>query len=154
MALHLPLSVHLPRRALARRDAFIAALMRALRPRPSAAALAVGTFAFKNDEERFARALLFEHSRFWLYRSNQRAFCGDFVIVDMSSPRPARRRAFVVELKHGAPLRRGGGGAGVQLRNAEQVVRDLRGAVLGDEASWDILTGDGGHILAWLSARD
>ncbi|APR81708.1 Hypothetical protein A7982_07057 [Minicystis rosea] len=156
MAFHLPLSVRLHRRSLARRDLFFSTLMRILRPPPSVAGLAMSTFAFKNDEEDFARALLARHGRLWLYRSNQRAFCGDFVIVDMSSPSPAARRAFVVDLKQGAPLRRGGGGAGVQLRNAEQVIRHVgnAGTVLGDEAPWDVVTGDGARILEWLSARE
>jgi hypothetical protein len=153
MAFQLPLCVRLHRRALLRRDAFFSSLMRVLRPPPSAAGLAMHSFAFKNDEEDFARALLARHGRLWLYRSNQRAFCGDFVIVDMSSPSPARRRAFVVDIKLGAPLRRGGGGAGVQLRNAADVVRHVgaAGAVLGDDAPWDIVTGDGARILEWLS---
>jgi hypothetical protein len=150
MALHFPLSLKLTRGALARRDAFFASILRALRPPPADAALAVHTFAFKNDEEGFARALLARRSHLWLYRSNQRAFCGDFVAVDMSSPRPSLRRAYVLELKRGAPLRPGGG-VGVQLRNAERAVRDL--AVLGAEATWEVLTGDGERILDRLSAR-
>jgi hypothetical protein len=145
------MSIRLTRRAVARRDAFFASILRALRPPSGAEALCVGTFAFKNDEEGFARALLLRQSRIWLYRSNQRAFCGDFVAVDMSSPKPSQRRAFVLELKRGAPLRTGGGGAGVQLRNAERAVRDLAGAVLGDEPAWDAVTGDGERILAWLA---
>jgi hypothetical protein len=151
--LHLPLAIRIPRRALARRDAFFSTLMAAIRPPPAAAALAIGAYAFKNDEEGFARALLAAHARLWLYRSNQRAFCGDFVVVDMSSPRPSRRRALVLELKHGAPLRFGGGGAGVQLVNAERAVHELSGAVLGEGARWDLLTGDGERMLRWISRR-
>jgi hypothetical protein len=150
MALHLPLAIRIPRRALARRDAFFATLLAAVRPPPSAAALAVGAYAFKNDEEGFARALLARHARLWLYRSNQRAFCGDFLVVDMSSPRPEGRRALVLELKRGAPLRHGGGGAGVQLRNAERAVRGLGVDMLGESPRWELVTGDGERMLAWI----
>lgn len=153
MALRLPLSIRLSRRAVARRDAFFARVLGAVRPAPADAARAVHAFALKNDEESFARALLERHSRLWLYRGNQRAFCGDFVAVDMSSPRPSSRRAFVLELKRGAVLRCGGGGAGVQLVHAERAVRDPAsvGAVLGEEAPWEMVCGDGERILDWLS---
>ena len=75
--------------------------------------------------------------------------CGDFLVVDMSSPDHKRRRAFVMELKSGAPLRLGGGGAGVQLRNAGKAVRDvaLASGVLDAEAPYELVTGDGERLL-------
>lgn len=152
MATRLPFSIKLSRRALARRDAFFASILRAVRPSSAEAGAAVHAFAFKNDEERFARALLDVQSRIWLYRNNQRAFCGDFIAVDMSSPKPAKRRAIVIELKQGAPVRWGGGGAGVQLKNAAEALRDPRGAgaVLGDEAPWEMVSGDAARLLGSL----
>jgi hypothetical protein len=150
--LRLPLAVRVTRRTLVQSDYFIASILRAVRPARAATAFAFHTFAFKNDERGFARELLARRTELWLFRSNQRAFCGDFVAIDMSSPVPGRRRAFVLELKLGARLRVGSGG--VQLRNAESAVRDLgRGGVLGDEAGFDVVTGDAERILAFLSAR-
>ena len=84
------------------------------------------------------------------------AFCGDFVVVDVSSPSRSRRRAFVLDLKHGARLRTGGGGAGVQLRNAPRVVQEvaLATGVLDAAASFELLTGDAGLILSFLGVRE
>jgi hypothetical protein len=82
-------------------------------------------FAFKSDEGLFARQLLARRSQLWLFRSHQRRFCGDFVVVDMSSPVAARRRSWIVDLKLGAPLKLGGGGAGVQLKNADRAVAEI-----------------------------
>lgn len=153
MPLRLPLSVKLTRRAVARRDLFCELVLRAVRPPPADAAFAVHAYAFKADEGDFARELLERCSRLWLFRSNQRAFCGDFVAVDMSSPSPARRRAFVLELKRGAALRLGGGAVGVQLRNAALAVRSLtgEGGLLGEDAEHLIVTGDGAQILERFS---
>ena len=117
----LPTSVKLTRRALDRADALFAHFVRVLRPSAADAGFAVQSFAFKNDEHAFARALLQRRTEIWLFRSNQRAYCGDFIAVDMSNPSPDRRRAIVIDLKRGAPLRTGGG-AGVQLRNAAEAV--------------------------------
>src|SRR5690349_3063427 len=86
------LVLRLPRSALVRRDAVA---------RLSATWQARSLFAFKCDELAFARALLARRTNLWLYRTSQRAFAGDFIVVDVSSP-PSRvdsRRAFVIELK-------------------------------------------------------
>src|SRR5262245_7364932 len=124
MTTRIPLSIRLRRRALDRRDAFFALVARAL-PLSVDPAFGASLFAFKNDELGFARALLGRCPNLWLYRSNQRAYCGDFVAIDMSSPSPSRRRAVLIELKRGRPVRVGGGGAGVQLRNADRLVKEL-----------------------------
>ncbi len=88
------------------------------------------------------------------FRSNQRAFSGDFVVVDVSSPAKGRRRAFVVDLKQGAPVRVGGGGAGVQLKNAANVVRDIaRAGALDEESPYELLTGDGSALLAYFGVE-
>jgi len=151
MSLRLPLFLKLTRRALDRRDEFFASILRAVRPASADTAFAVHAFAFKNDEQGFARALLARRTEIWLFRANQRAFCGDFLLVDMSSPATSRRYAFVLELKLGAPLRVGGGG--VQLRNAGRAVRDLSRMQgrLGDEPRFEVLTGDGAAILRLFS---
>lgn len=60
-----------------------------------------------------------------IFRADQRRFCGDFICVDVSSPPQVQGNlllpaweVFVLDLKRGAPLQVGGGGAGIQLRNA------------------------------------
>lgn len=91
-------------------------------------------FALTADEERFVYSLLGEPDgnglrkhNLWVFRVHQQKFAGDFVLVDLSSPlRPlAGQRmpwwdVFVLDLKMNAPLKLGGGGAGVQLRFAEE----------------------------------
>jgi hypothetical protein len=111
-------------------------------------------FWFKNDEKDFARELLSRRPKHWLFRCDQRRACGDFVVVDMSSPRPAGRLAFVVDLKQGADLKQGGGGAGAQLLNASRAVEDVadRYQVLASGASFSLLTGDRRLLLAFLGA--
>jgi hypothetical protein len=119
------------------------------------AAVVLSEFAFKNDEQRFARVLMEKKSNLWLFRSNQRAFCGDFIVVDVSSPDPARRRAFVVDLKRGARVKVGGGGAGVQLRGAASAVRELAratGALVEATARVALVTGDGELLLRFFGA--
>jgi hypothetical protein len=152
MSTRLPLCLRLRRRALERRDELFASILRETRPRTAEEAFAVHAFAFKNDEHAFARTLLARRTELWLFRANQRAFCGDFVAVDMSAAAGARRRALVLELKLGAPLRVGNGG--VQLRNAARAVRDLplRHEAIGDPPAFTVLTGDGAALLDLLSA--
>jgi hypothetical protein len=154
MSRTLPFLLELPRRALARRDLVPALLRRASGVARADLPRAVEAFALKNDELSFARALLVRRSQLRLFRSNQRAFCGDFVVIDVSSPAVERRRAVVLDLKHGARLRVGGGGAGIQLRNAELAVRDLARttSVLAEEAPFDMVTGDSGAVLGFFRA--
>ena len=153
MAVQLPLTLKLTRAALARHDHFRQLVERARPPRVDAA-VAYHAFAFKADEAGFARALLDRHPRLWLFRGNQRASCGDFLIVDMSSPRPAHRTAYVVELKLGAPARVGGGPVGVQLARAGEALAELPGRTA--DAPVVILTGDGATLAArfTLACRD
>ncbi|KYG07350.1 hypothetical protein [Sorangium sp. So ce542] len=152
MAPRLPLSIKLTRRAVARRDLFCELVQKAVRPCQADAAFAFHAFAFKADEDGFARELMDRRTELWLFRSNQRASCGDFLAVDMSSPWPARRRAYVIELKRGMPVRLGGGAVGVQLRNAASAVQGLaqQGDVLGAEAAYVTVAGDGAEIAAML----
>jgi hypothetical protein len=153
MALKLPLLLALRRPSVERRNGLVLLVARALRPPAADQGFAVHSFALKNDERHFARELLRRKSNYWLFRSNQRHACGDFAVVDVSSPVPARRRAFVIDLKQGAPVRLGGGGAGVQLRNAEQVIRELEAtSVLGSDSPYELVTGDARAMLSFFGA--
>jgi hypothetical protein len=127
------LLLRLPRAALARRDAIV---------RLADSPLERSLFAFKCDELAFARALLERHPNWWLYRTNQRAFAGDFVAVDVSPPRREGRRVLALELKRGQRVR------GIRLANAKGVVRELadEGVVVAD-ASVDSLVGDARAVL-------
>jgi hypothetical protein len=146
----LPRLLRLRRATLARSDALGALVARSLRLRSEDLARATHAFAFKCDELWFARRVLSEHPRFWLYRSNQAAACGDFVVVDLSAPDPRRRRVWIVDLKLGAALRRGGGPAGWQLRCAAAAVDELvaRGVVA--EPSFSLWSGDSAAVLTAL----
>lgn len=150
MAVDLPLTLKLNRAALARHDHF-RHLVELARPRRVDAAVAYHAFAFKADEAEFARALLERHPRLWVYRGNQRASCGDFVVVDMSSPRPALRTAYVVELKLGARPRVGGGPVGVQLARAGEALAAL--PCRAPDGPVVVLTGDGAALAAGFTRR-
>ncbi|MCB9598169.1 MAG: hypothetical protein H6719_35980 [Sandaracinaceae bacterium] len=116
------LTLRLPLRAVLRADGFVRSL-RAVRRDPSAKL--VQAFAFKNDERPFARRVLEVHSRIWLFRCNQHAFAGDFVAVDMSSRDPAARKAWGLDLKQGAPIKLGGGGAGTAFLRLSAAIREI-----------------------------
>jgi hypothetical protein len=101
-------------------------------------------FALGAPETAFARELLVRRTNLWLYRSNQRHFCGDFVAVDMSSPRD--RRTFALELKAGEPVRVGAGG--VQLAGIAGALAELGGVI----GAGPLVTarGDAAAGLRWL----
>ena len=154
MAPRLPLTIKLTRSAVARRDLFCELVQKITKPSQAEAAFAFHAFAFKADEHAFARELLSRRTEIWLFRANQRAFCGDFLAVDMSNPRRARRRAYVIELKRGMPVRIGGGAVGLQLQNADRAVKALareRG-LLGDEATCVTVSGDGAGIIGMFTS--
>jgi len=155
MALHLPLSIKLTRRVVSRRDLFCELVQKTIQPSQANAAFAFHAFAFKADEDDFARELLGKRTELWLFRSNQRAFCGDFLAIDMSSPVPARRRVYVIELKRGMPPRLGGGAVGVQMRNAAMAVRGLSAQRLvpEEDASYTTVSGDGSEIVSMFAKR-
>jgi len=106
-------------------------------------------FELSGPERAFARELLTRKRNLWLLRCNQLASIGDFLVVDMSSPSPARRRSFLVELKSGAPLQLGGRGACGQMQNADLVVEELRRLALAESLT-ELVSGDGDAVLAWL----
>ncbi len=108
-------------------------------------------YALTPHEHGFARELLRAHPRLWLYRSHQRKFCGDFVVVDMSDPRPCRRGLWVLDLKRSAPLRFKGG---VQLSRAGRAVALLRAqGVVGPEADPTCVIGDRPRLSRMLGAK-
>lgn len=101
-------------------------------------------FALSGPELEFARALLDRRRNLWLYRSNQRHHCGDFLVVDMSAPR--RRRTYALELKAGEPVKLGAGGR--QFAGLAGALAELT-AVTGDGV---VITaqGDGDAMLGWI----
>ncbi|NTX01386.1 MULTISPECIES: hypothetical protein [Myxococcus] len=118
----------------------------------STASLLSERYAMKSDEKPFARELLGRKPNLWVFRCDQRRFAGDFVVVDMAEPRPARRQVVVLDLKMGAPLVLGGGGAGVQLTHAQDAVEGVaaRKGVIAPGTPYMLATGDKDVILAWL----
>lgn len=148
MSSRLPYCIRLTRDTLARQDALRATLRRVADAARADPAVTHHAYAFKADEARFARELLARRPERWLYRANQRAFCGDFVVVDMSARRTAPRRVWIVELKLGAPLREGGGPVGVQLLHAPEAL-----AALGLPGDCTVLTGDARAVLDHLAGR-
>lgn len=105
-------------------------------------------------ERRFARQVLERRTNLWVLRPSQRAFCGDFLLVDMSERRESARRVIVLELKLGAPLRRGGPTTH-QVQNAAAAVTAaaaLTGAIPPD-AEYAVWIGDPDQVLAALARR-
>jgi len=112
----------------------------------------LSVFALTRPEKRFACRLLEQKRNVWLFRCNQRAFCGDFVAVDMSADLPRLRPACVIELKTGARLRFDGAGAGNQLQRAGAAVTELveTEGVIAKDAPVTLACGDGDEVLQWI----
>lgn len=106
-------------------------------------------FALSGPERLFTRRLLMERRNLWLYRCNQRAFCGDFVVVDMSGGLGARR-VVALELKQGAPVKPGAGG--VQMARVPEAVAEIaaRDAVITERAAAQQVMGDPTAVARWL----
>ena len=109
-------------------------------------------FALSGPERRFVKRLLERKRNIWLFRCNQRRFCGDFIAVDMSANHPERRLVAVVELKAGGKLVLGGGGASNQLLNSRQAVDDLATTegVIGKGTRFVPVCGDTDLVLKWI----
>lgn len=119
-------------------------------------------FALNADEERFVYGLLDTRERqglrkhnLWVFRSHQQKFAGDFVVVDMSRPLKKQGRlllpdwdVFVLDVKMNAPLKLGGGGAGIQFKLAKEAAQ----AALEHCAEQLISPKDRGGNLAWRRA--
>jgi hypothetical protein len=135
------LVLRLPRAALARRDV-VSRLATTWQARK--------LFAFKCDELAFARDLLAKRTNLWLYRTSQRGFAGDFVIVDVSSADVATRLVTFVELKLGEPLR-SASRTSVQLRNAPAALRELaESGVIAEGCPVRAVTGGRAEVLSFL----
>jgi hypothetical protein len=120
--------------------------------RGEAEARLAASFAMHEGEMGFVRALLHGKKNVWVFRANQRGFCGDFLLVDMSVARVDRRPVFAVELKLGGALVRGGGGAGVQFSRVRGAVEDLarRFSIIAPSNAVILLAGDPREVLRAL----
>ncbi|HUS28357.1 MAG TPA: hypothetical protein VMZ53_07610 [Kofleriaceae bacterium] len=81
-------------------------------------------FEMRSHERAFVKTVLARRSNLWLFRTNQRRWCGDFIAIDMSSRR-VDRRAYVMELKTGDRLVIGG--ARLQCAQYGAAVEELHG---------------------------
>lgn len=151
-----PSILSVPLRALARRDFVEARVAIDIAPRRRDVAWIVAAFALTPAELGFARALLAQKPNLRLFRANQRASCGDFVVVDPSPPDVERRRVVVLDLKLGAALSEGGGGAGVQLMGARRAVAEVAQSfgLVHPDAPIDLLAGGEDVLLEALASRD
>lgn len=150
MSMPTPLVLRLPR-AHVRAEASIPSLLSRSEKASGAKLRAlVARFALCPDEDKFVRSLLSARKNFWLFRSHQAGFCGDFVVVDMSPPTPSKRSVWVCDLKRGAPLKRGGGGAGNQLVHAAKAVDAVahQTAALEAGTAFEAMVGDRAQLLA------
>lgn len=108
-------------------------------------------FDMRSHEREFVKTVLARRSNLWLFRSNQRRSCGDFIAVDMSSSRRADRRTYVMELKMGEPLVLGG--ARLQCAQHRAAFDELVGREIVDESSpLELVYGDGDVVLTHLGA--
>lgn len=127
------------------------ALARAAAPRRRDFSDVRRALACTGPELRFARALLEGKTNLWLLRTDQRAFGGDFLVIDVSPPRLADRSALVLELKRGLPALRVGP-TRHQVQNAEAAVdaaARVTGALLRG-APYEVVFGDPARLLALL----
>ncbi|MFK7989884.1 MAG: hypothetical protein AB8I08_27945 [Sandaracinaceae bacterium] len=138
-----PLVVRLTSRSLERADG----LARLLRDRLGKVdPPLLHAFALAPTERDFARELLARHPRFWLYRCHQRRFAGDFLVVDMSAR--SERVVFALDLKMGARVVHGGGGAGNAFVQLDAAVSELaEKGVVGAAPAVKKITGDGSGLL-------
>ena len=116
----------------------------------------LAAFALSQPERQFAKRLLERKRNVWLFRSNQRQFCGDFIAVDMSAGIARQQPVSVIELKLGAELRFGGGGAGNQLQRAGAAVTEIAviEKVITSDVAVTLICGDGDAILEWISSPE
>jgi len=106
-------------------------------------------FEMRSHERAWAKTVLARRSNLWLFRTNQRRSCGDFIAIDMSSARRLDRRAYVMELKTGDPLVIGG--ARLQCAQYRAAVDELVAReILQDSSPVKLLYGDGAAVLTHL----
>ena len=111
-------------------------------------------FELGGPEQRFTLALLRRRTNLWVFRCDQRRFCGDFIVVDMSDPRPDRRRVYCVELKQNVSLMLDARGDSVQLVNHAQAVDHIaRSAeIIAEGAPPRLVYGDPDEVLRHFRA--
>jgi hypothetical protein len=106
-------------------------------------------FEMRSHERGFVKTVLARRSNLWLFRTNQRMSCGDFIAIDMSSSRRVDRRAYVMELKTGDPLVLGG--ARLQCAQHRAAIEELVAReVLASSSPVELLYGDGAAVLTHL----
>ena len=106
-------------------------------------------FEMRSHERAFVKTVLARRSNLWLFRSNQRRSCGDFIAVDMSSSRRADRCAYVMELKMCERLVTGG--ARLQCAQYGAAVDELAArGILEARSPVELLFGDGAVVLNYL----
>jgi RHS repeat-associated protein len=102
-------------------------------------------FKMSPDELVFSEGVLVSKPNLHVYRVNQNALAGDFIVVDMSNPQ--KLTGFVIDVKKGAQLKVGGGGAGNQFSKSDDVLK-----ALGLESSnFQRVSGDGAEIKSFLN---
>ena len=107
-------------------------------------------FELRAHEREFVKTLLERRTNLWLFRANQRLSCGDFIVVDMSAPVPADRRAYVIELKTGVPLALGG--ARLQCARHREAIDEIatRTGIVDAATVVELVHGDAALVLAHL----
>ena len=114
----------------------------------------VQSFELKNDERPFVEELLRRKSNLWVFRTNQRRFCGDFIVVDMSHVEVCRRPVLALDLKQNARVKTGGGGAGIQFRNVPHALDAIavHTRVIPRDSPYAMVTGDSRLLLEFFGA--
>jgi hypothetical protein len=106
-------------------------------------------FEMRSHERTFVKTVLARRSNLWLFRTNQRRSCGDFIAIDMSSSRRVDRRAYVMELKMGGRLVIGG--AHLQYARHRAAVAEIAArGILDNSSPVELLHGDGAAVLTHL----
>jgi hypothetical protein len=106
-------------------------------------------FDMRSHERTFVKAVLARRSNLWLFRTNQRRSCGDFIAIDMSSSRRASRCAYVMELEMGERLVIGG--ARLQCAHYRAAVDELAArGIIEDRSPVELLYGDSAAALTHL----
>lgn len=111
-------------------------------------------FEMRTQEQAFAKTLLARKRNVWLFRCNQRCFCGDFVTVDMSAQSPAQRQVYVIELKMGEPLQVGVK-PGTQMARWRAAVAEIaeRYQVVVEDCPVALIIGNGSEVLTFVAGR-
>jgi hypothetical protein len=111
-------------------------------------------FALRRPEHRFVHRMQREHTHVWLFRCNQRRFCGDFVAVVMSAGAPERRASCPIELKQRAPLRIDRARR-IQLANHRAALAEIaeRLGIITQESPVVALLGDPDAVCDWFRRR-